>query len=67
MNAQNRRLSDLILFPAFDYNASDIHIVQGVPPVYRIDGEVYKMPQLNLSPLKWEDSTGTYRQATPFN
>jgi len=46
LNAQNCRLSDSILLPAFDYNASDIHIVQGVPPIYRINGEIYKMAQI---------------------
>jgi twitching motility protein PilT len=42
-------ISDQILLFAFQCNASDIHIIQGEEPTYRIDGQIRRLSQINES------------------
>lgn len=49
----NREKIDSILRQAFVHKASDIHLTVGVPPVFRVHGELKK---LNTEPLKPEDT-----------
>lgn len=52
-----------------EHNASDLHLVVGVPPQLRIDGELYPMDMANLSPEITKDlsySILTERQIKEF-
>lgn len=44
MPNENGKFIDRIFTTAVEQGASDIHIVEGMPPVIRIDGELQKLP-----------------------
>lgn len=46
---------DLLLRAGFELKASDIHLTVGVPPVFRINGDLKKYGMDNLSPEETEE------------
>lgn len=46
-----------LLTVANEYQASDIHLTVGVPPIFRIHGELKKYGQTNLKPADTENMT----------
>ncbi|WP_395940597.1 type IV pilus twitching motility protein PilT [Bacillus sp. HMF5848] len=48
---------EAILRAAFEHKASDIHITVGVPPIFRINGELKKYGKEALNPQNIEDMT----------
>ena len=49
---------DKLLIMMFEKRASDLHIVAGAPPVLRIDGELRKINQENLTKEHCQDLRG---------
>ncbi|WP_059171291.1 type IV pilus twitching motility protein PilT [Bacillus sp. FJAT-27445] len=59
-----REKIDLILKAAFEHKASDIHLTVGIPPVFRINGELRKLDAAALRP---EDTEEMARAIIPDN
>ncbi|WP_053367287.1 type IV pilus twitching motility protein PilT [Bacillus sp. FJAT-27245] len=53
---------DLILRAAFELKASDIHLTVGIPPVFRINGELKKYGK---EPLRPDDTHGMAKSIIP--
>ncbi|WP_316571852.1 type IV pilus twitching motility protein PilT [Neobacillus sp. YIM B06451] len=53
---------DLILRAAFELKASDIHMTVGIPPVFRINGELKKYGK---EPMRPEDTEGMAKSIVP--